>query len=472
MDLFHRRALNRAFKLLDLVMVAVAFAIAFAAGSFPDHLHSIAHILSIRISVLNAALSLALLAAWHGCFSVVGLYQSRRSIGALREAIDVGLAATLSALLLAGWGIAFQVEIVDSAMLIVFWTAAVAMLLATRLVIQVALRHLRMHGRNLRLVLVVGTNPRAARTADYIRSDPHLGYRLVGFVDDPWAGSSCCDPYGRVVARLDEFPAYLRDNVVDEVVICLPLKSYYREQQKLVDMCEKLGVTVRFPTDLFGSTRAAEAEQMFTVYQGAAHPVPMFFKRALDVVVASLLLLVLAPSFAIIAAGVRLTSPGGIFFVQERIGLHRRRFPMFKFRTMFSGAEQRLQELAKQNEVEGPVFKIRNDPRITPLGRFLRRTSLDELPQLLNVLRGEMSLVGPRPLPVRDYKGFTEDWHRRRFSVRPGLTCLWQVSGRSSIGFEQWMELDMSYIDNWSLWLDLKILFRTVPAIIRGRGAA
>jgi exopolysaccharide biosynthesis polyprenyl glycosylphosphotransferase len=472
MDLFHRRALNQGFKLLDLTLVALAFALSFAAGSFPEHFHSIAHILSIRVTVLNCALSMVLIAAWHGCFSMVGLYQARRAIGLLREAVDVALGATLAALLLAGWGILFRIEIVDTTLLLSYWIASVGMLMATRLVIQVALRHLRMRGRNLRLVLVVGTNPRAARTADYIRSDPHLGYRLVGFVDDPWDGGACCEPHGKVVARLDEFPAYLRDNVVDEVVICLPMRSYYREQQKLVDMCEKLGVTVRFPTDLFESRRAAEVEQMLTVYQGSAHPVPMFFKRTIDFMVASLLLAVLAPSFAIIALVVRFTSPGGVFFIQERIGLHRRRFPMFKFRTMYSGAEQRLLELAKQNEVAGPVFKIRNDPRITPLGRFLRRTSLDELPQLLNVVRGEMSLVGPRPLPVRDYKGFTEDWHRRRFSVRPGLTCLWQVSGRSSIGFEQWMELDMCYIDNWSLWLDLKILARTVPAIIRGRGAA
>jgi exopolysaccharide biosynthesis polyprenyl glycosylphosphotransferase len=240
-----------------------------------------------------------------------------------------------------------------------------------------------------------------------------------------------------------------------------------------VEMCEKLGVTVRFPADLFDSTRAAaDSDTLLTVSGHSPLPLPMFVKRALDLLVASLVILVMAPAFLAIAIAVKLSTPGRVFFVQERIGLHRRRFPMFKFRSMHSGAEQRMQELARLNEVPGPVFKIRDDPRITRVGRFLRRTSLDELPQLFNVVRGEMSLVGPRPLPVRDYQGFTEDWHRRRFSVRPGLTCLWQVSGRSSIGFERWMELDMCYIDNWSLWLDLKILFRTVPALLRGRGAA
>jgi lipopolysaccharide/colanic/teichoic acid biosynthesis glycosyltransferase len=145
---------------------------------------------------------------------------------------------------------------------------------------------------------------------------------------------------------------------------------------------------------------------------------------------------------------------------------------MFKFRTMVPNAEKLLSALEKQNEVTGPVFKIKNDPRITPIGKFLRRSSIDELPQLLNVLLGDMSLVGPRPLPVRDYEGFNEDWQRRRFSVKPGITCLWQVNGRSEISFDQWMLLDLQYMDEWSLWLDLKILIKTVPAVFRGAGAA
>ena len=159
-------------------------------------------------------------------------------------------------------------------------------------------------------------------------------------------------------------------------------------------------------------------------------------------------------------------------FVQSRVGQNKRKFRMYKLRTMVVDAEKQMRGLEHLNEVSGPVFKIKNDPRITPVGRFLRKASIDELPQLFNVLKGDMSLVGPRPLPVRDYEGFSEDWHRRRLSVKPGITCLWQVNGRSSIAFEQWMELDMQYIDRWSLLLDFQILARTIPAIWKGVGAA
>jgi lipopolysaccharide/colanic/teichoic acid biosynthesis glycosyltransferase len=169
---------------------------------------------------------------------------------------------------------------------------------------------------------------------------------------------------------------------------------------------------------------------------------------------------------------IKAASDGPVFFLQERIGYNKRRFRIYKFRTMIQGAEHMMAELESLNEASGPVFKIKNDPRITLLGKFLRRTSIDELPQLINVLKGDMSLVGPRPLPMRDYQGFSEDWQRRRFSVRPGITCLWQINGRCSIPFDQWMRMDIQYLDEWSLWLDLKILARTIPAVLKGSGAA
>jgi lipopolysaccharide/colanic/teichoic acid biosynthesis glycosyltransferase len=178
-----------------------------------------------------------------------------------------------------------------------------------------------------------------------------------------------------------------------------------------------------------------------------------------------------SPLLVMVAILIKLTSAGPVLFVQKRLGLNKRHFTVYKFRTMAVDAERRISEIEHLNEVSGPVFKIRNDPRITPIGRFLRKTSIDELPQLFNVLVGDMSLVGPRPLPLRDYEGFNKDWQRRRFSVRPGITCLWQVEGRSSIPFERWMELDLQYIDKWSLWLDVRILLRTIPAVLKGLGA-
>jgi exopolysaccharide biosynthesis polyprenyl glycosylphosphotransferase len=199
---------------------------------------------------------------------------------------------------------------------------------------------------------------------------------------------------------------------------------------------------------------------------------PMLFKRMLDILVSLLLLFLLAPVWILVALLIKLDCSGPVFFVQDRVGLNKRRFRMYKFRTMVGDAEKKQSELESLNEADGPVFKIKNDPRITRLGKYLRKTSIDELPQLLNVLKGDMSLVGPRPLPIRDYQGFDQDWVRRRFSVPPGITCLWQVTGRSSLSFKEWMELDLNYIDHWSLWLDVKVIAKTIPAVLKGVGAA
>ena len=215
-----------------------------------------------------------------------------------------------------------------------------------------------------------------------------------------------------------------------------------------------------------------EGASLITNYTGVVEGWPGLVKRGLDIGVAAILLVVFLPVMAAVAGLIKLTSPGAVLFTQYRLGYNKRKFKIYKFRTMMEDAEQRIKQLEHLNEVSGPVFKIRNDPRITPIGRFLRRASIDELPQLFNVLKGEMSLVGPRPLPARDYEGFNQDWQRRRFSVRPGLTCLWQINGRSSIPFEKWMQLDLQYIDKWSLWLDLEILIRTIPAVLKGKGAA
>jgi len=194
-------------------------------------------------------------------------------------------------------------------------------------------------------------------------------------------------------------------------------------------------------------------------------------KRALDFFASLILLIILTPLFLVTSLSIKLTSPGPVFFIHKRVGLNKRRFRLYKFRTMVRDAEKMQTALEQLNEVSGPVFKIKNDPRITRIGKFLRKTSIDELPQLINVLKGDMSLVGPRPLPIRDYNGFDKDWQRRRFSIRPGITCLWQIDGRSTIPFEKWMKLDMEYIDNWSLRLDFKILVKTIPIVLRGSGA-
>ena len=475
-----RKYLMAAYKFYNLVVMTSAFLLATLLTYSQISSGSLDTFLKLRLEIRNFALLLLLLAIWHMIFTSFQVYQSRRLETLwLNEITDVLKATTVGTLAVGGLGLLFQMEMLTPRFLAVLWLVATPVAIASRLIMRYTLKGVRKLGRNLNHVLIVGTNSRAMEIARRIETRKGLGYHLVGFVDDIWWSSDVEEQgdYSRVT-DLKGVPEYLKDHVVDEVIICVPVKSLFDASSRIMEQCEEQGITVRAITDAFkprngrSNVGQYEGNHVMTVNTGSLNTPGIIVKRMLDVLISLVLLVVLAPVILLIAGLIKSTSPGPVFFIQKRIGLNKRIFKLYKFRTMVTNAEEIMAELEKHNEVSGPVFKIRHDPRITPLGRFLRKTSLDELPQLINVFKGDMSLVGPRPLPLRDYDGFEQDWHRRRLSVSPGITCLWQVQGRNAISFERWMELDMEYIDRWSLWLDVKIIFKTIPAVLKGSGAS
>jgi exopolysaccharide biosynthesis polyprenyl glycosylphosphotransferase len=276
---------------------------------------------------------------------------------------------------------------------------------------------------------------------------------------------------------VDQLNSVITHQPVDEVLVALPMNKYGPLVETIVRHCEEQGIVVRVRTEMFNLQVARSyvdelhGVPVMTIQSGPADSWQLVMKRLIDIVGSAALLLALAPLFAIVTLLIRLDSPGPVLFAQDRVGFNKRRFRILKFRTMVAEADRQQDALEHLNEAEGPVFKIKHDPRITRVGKFMRRFSIDELPQLVNVLRGDMSLVGPRPLPVRDVERIDIRWHKRRFSIKPGITCLWQVNGRSDIGFNEWVRMDLDYIDKWSLGLDLLILMKTIPAVFRGPGA-
>jgi exopolysaccharide biosynthesis polyprenyl glycosylphosphotransferase len=462
-----RAALLAVIDGLIALVAMTAVVIASNRSAMPQGLDSL---LSMRVTLKNVLLVVLVLAEWHLVFRACGLYTVRGVRNHDSELLRVALACAI--------GSAFAVIIPLTSMgavrpvhLLYFYGTALVLALVVR-----SVRWTLAHSGRPRKVLIVGTGVRALALWHQMQAESAGRYDLAGFLDTADGVPASSDIARQCLGTLERLEPVLMQHVIDEVCIALPIKSHYREIQETLLSCERVGVRAKYQASLFATqvawARYADDPSNLTV---AMDVVPddyrLIIKRVLDLVGATTALIVLAPVMLLIAAAIKLTSPGPVFFAQERYGLNRRRFRMFKFRTMRMDAEQLQAALEALNEADGPVFKITNDPRITPLGRFLRRSSLDELPQLLNVIRGEMSLVGPRPLPLRDVLRFTSPSDMRRFSVRPGLTCLWQISGRCNLSFTDWIRLDLKYIDGWSLALDLSILVRTLPAVLRGNGA-
>jgi exopolysaccharide biosynthesis polyprenyl glycosylphosphotransferase len=482
MDSAGRRTLTTSIRTFDLLLLTASFGVAALPMVRAQGLMSFSEFLSLRIKLQNFVVFFVLLWIWQSIFLMLGLYNSKRMAGLKSEAIDIAKATTLSALVLGLASAVLGFRMVTAGFVAVFWGCSTSVIVLSRLAIRTYLRQLRKNGRNLRNMLIVGTNRRAIEFAKTTRSKPELGYRILGFADDEWAGAADLRTNGwSLVCNLQELPRFLRRSVVDEVVIAVPLRSFHDDASEIAVMCEQQGIMLHVLSDLFNlkkrlpTAEDVEGSHLITHSGGIGEGWPILIKRVIDLSLSFVLLVILAPLLLTAAILIKLTSPGPVFFVQKRVGLNKRLFSIYKFRTMVMDAEQKLHDIEHLNEVSGPVFKIKNDPRLTPIGKFLRKTSIDELPQFFNIITGDMSLVGPRPLQLRDYELFTEageDWQRCRFSVRPGITCLWQVNGRSSLPFHKWMELDLQYVRNWSLWLDVQILAKTIPAVLRGSGAA
>jgi exopolysaccharide biosynthesis polyprenyl glycosylphosphotransferase len=408
---------------------------------------------------------------WVIALTMNGLYRPRARWSIVREAVDVLRATAVLALVTLSVLFVFKMPDVSRLFLLVLFPTQAIATVAGRVVLRLAMERLRRQGKNLRNVLVLGTGPRGQMFAAKLEAHRELGLRVVGFLDD----SAAYDlPAGwSHLGKLDQLETVLHTQVVDEVAICLPF-SQWTLIDTITHLCEEEGKIVRIPMDVLdraisvGRVEDLDGTPVFSLVSGPDRALALAAKRLLDVIASLVGLIVLSPVMLAIAVAIAFDGGRPILFRQARIGLHGRPFRVAKFRSMTHDAEARRAGLADQNEINGRAFKITDDPRVTRVGRFLRRTSLDELPQLFNVLRGEMSLVGPRPPLPGEVDGY-DLWHRRRLSMKPGITGLWQVRARREPEFDRWVAADLEYIDRWSLWLDVKILARTIPAALEGR---
>ncbi|HVR43461.1 MAG TPA: sugar transferase [Thermoanaerobaculia bacterium] len=479
----HAKLVRRLVYLSDAALTAAAFFLAFWVRDlllpiflptlFPTGLHPIEGYVKILPVVLII---------WSLLFFSHQSYHSHRTVPMRRELLDVLHIVALGTLLLATIAYLVPLQILSRSWFALFALFSALLLCLNRMAIRLLARYVRLRGMNYRTLLVVGTGRRGREIVELIEQHPYWGYKIVGFVSDGHRLPNGWNGRHRVVGSIEDLRRLVEKGIegqkdaIDEIVFAVTRRKLDAMRSVFL-LCEELGVRTRVAMNFFPNRVArVELEELegipflsfTTTPSNLTH---LVLKRTIDVAVSAALLLFALPVIATASLAIRLTSQGSVLFRQERLGLNGRIFTLYKFRTMIEDAHRMRGEVAHLNEMNGPVFKTRYDPRVTPVGRILRKFSLDELPQLWNVLRGDMSLVGPRP-PLPEEVWAYQRWQRRRLSMKPGLTCLWQVSGRNHVDFDRWMKLDLQYIDTWSPTLDFKILLRTIPAVLSGRGAS
>jgi exopolysaccharide biosynthesis polyprenyl glycosylphosphotransferase len=421
-------------------------------------------------------LLMIIIPTWTTLLTLCKVYHSHRT-----DALGTEIQQILKAVVLGGLALFSFLAITKSSeisrpFIVVFAIINAGALITLRIAIRSLATLVRTRGLNYRTVLIVGTGPSALQQAQRIASNPQWGLRVTGFVSEDEVPPAALPPEVRVLGNTQEIRRLLTEYILDEVIIAVSGGTLARMDSVLLE-CEQVGVKTRLALDFFPHRIArieledADDCPMLTFTTTPREDFSLVVKRGMDIAGSAFFLVCFSWIYALTILAIKLTSRGPVFFKQERVGLYGRRFTLYKFRSMVVDAERRRAELLHLNEMDGPTFKIKSDPRITPVGRILRKFSIDEFPQMWNVLKGDMSLVGPRPPLASEVEKY-DPWARRRLSVRPGITCLWQVEGRNNINFQKWMELDLAYIDNWSLGLDLKILLKTVTAVLGARGAS
>jgi exopolysaccharide biosynthesis polyprenyl glycosylphosphotransferase len=456
---------KRLMQVADVAIITLAF---FAAYYFARH-----ELLHVR----HYLVFLPVIAAfWMALFNFFGMYWSFRTEKLYTIVFIVFETAGLSFMAFGSLLYVLKIEDVSRFFVLSIFIIAGAAMMVEKLSLILFFRFIRKHGKNYRNILIIGTGTRAQKIADLIDTHPEWGIKIVGLLDEDLAKRGEFVKGHIVIGSMIDLPEIIHNNVVDEVIFVVP-RSWLVSIEGVIVFLETEGVRIHIAEDIFNLKHARfkqtdfQGFPMLTIESTPDKLWQLYFKSFFDFALSGLALLILSPVFAVIAVAIKLNSVGPVFFRQERVGLNGRVFTLFKFRTMEKDAEMKLSQLLAQNEMKGPAFKLANDPRVTPVGAFLRKFSLDELPQLWNVFSGDMSLVGPRPPLPAEVKEY-DSWQRRRLSMKPGITCIWQCSGRNKIiDFDEWASLDLDYIDKWSLWLDFKIALKTVPAVLFGIGA-